>query len=180
LDATDAVKTARAKIEEQVRALAVKMSEEREINSTWLKIALPGADDDPGACRLYCNKCPGDIGDEAHAGTSWQAVLADHLEENGDNHPKVVLEQQSLGFEKEDSAGCDIDGGNKPLGEAPSKAKQGGARRGTQRAGAGNSLAGGNSPPQKKAKTKAVGKRPPSGTGGKPNSLASFFGSSAK
>ena len=102
----------------------------------------------------------------------------------------MVLEQQSLGFEKEDSAGCDIDGGagkqmsadggNKPLGEAPSKAKQGGATRGTQREAAGNSLAGGNSPPQKKAKTKAAAKGPPSGTGGKPNSLASFFGSSAK
>ena len=107
-------------------------------------------------------------------------MLPAHLEENSDHHPKVVLEQQKLGYAKEDSAGCDIDGGNKPLGEASSKAKQGGARRGTQREAAGNSLAGGNSPPQKKAKTKAVAKGPPSGTGGKPNSLASFFGSSAK
>ena len=117
-------------------------------------------------------------------------MLAAHLEENSDHHPKVVLEQQKLDYAEEDSTGCDFDGsageqmsadgGNKLLSEAPSKAKQGAATRGTEREAAGNSLAGGNSPPLKKAKTKAAAKVPPSGTGGNQKSLASFFGSGAK
>ena len=148
---------------EEVRALAVKMSEDRGIGKTWLKVGLAQNNDDPTReCRLYCSKCEINIGDQAHPSTSWQTVLAGHLEDNP-AHPKSVLEQQTL-----DTSLQLLDADVEAV-----EPEQRGATRGNPDGAAAEKL-----PPKKKAR--ADTEDPTNGTGGKriatlKGNLASFF-----
>jgi hypothetical protein len=160
LDVSDAIDAASQMMVEEVRALALKMSEDRGIGKTWLKVGLAQDNDDPTReCRLYCSKCEMTIGDQAHPSTSWQTVLAGHLEDNL-AHPKSVLEQQTL-----DTSLQLLDADVEAV-----EPEQRGATRGTP-----DGAAAEERPPKKKARADTAD--PTNGTGGKRRhrDLASFF-----